>query len=464
MRFGMSPDLSVESSKVGADDSEHTLALSDRGLSRWMNGLLLAGVLLRLAVLLTAAPNNPDPHQEVIEYIVEHHALPTSNVLNQSYHPPLYYLLNAPLWAIWHSSVPLHILSFVFSTLNLLLIRRLLDHPTIAPQGHTKLIAMGFACFMPEFVMFSGFVSNDTLTFLVGTLLFWRLLKYIERQSAANLTGVALCMGLGLLTKATFLSTWPVLVVLVCWLESRAGQPRRTVAAVAMFCLISLAVGCYKYVENATRLGHVFVHNLDAHNITWEKQRGTWKGPQTLYDLDIIKLIRDPILHPSHTFSIPTLLYATLWYPHIPNSSYIGNWHGYEWVGSMIYAAAIVPTLLFVIGLGQGVSLLFRQMRSPRTIALASGSMMLLANLALVVAVGLKYDVWSCFQSRLCFQSMLPGLALFGLGADGLRRFRIAGIVASAICWIAIACFLLYFCVEIALVYQLLPLGPELQP
>jgi len=61
---------------------------------------LVAGIALRFIVLITASGVNPDDHLGVIAYIAEHHALPISNHLAQSYHPPLYYLLMSPLFAV----------------------------------------------------------------------------------------------------------------------------------------------------------------------------------------------------------------------------------------------------------------------------------------------------------------------------------------------------------------------------
>jgi hypothetical protein len=431
-----------------------------------MKWLLAGGILLRFLVLITAGAENSDPHLLVIQYIADTGTLPVSNLLNQSYHPPLYYVLMAPLWRAAPMPGPIHFASFVFSTLNLILIRRLMDRPDVYPTGAGKLFAFAVACFLPEFVMFGLFVSNDTLTMLTGTILMLCVLRYIEQPTLGRLSVLGVGVGIGLLTKGTFLLTGIALLPVMLIVESRKPHwARRIVTAVAVFCSIWLALGCFKYVDNAIRLGRPIVHNLDVPNQTYRMQRGTWKGLKTIFDFNIVKLVREPILLPRSPSSYPLLMYATFWYTHIPNSSYFGSWHGYGWVGSVIYAMATVPTIVFFAGGFRAIRTVFTagEWTNRRLIVLAS-LLLLLSNLLVVLAAGVKYEVWSCFQSRLCFQSMVPMVVLFGMGYELLERLpRWARAAIAVICWMLVACFVLYFAIEIVLHCGLLPVGEEVQ-
>ena len=198
---------------------------------------------------------------------------------------------------------------------------------------------------------------------------------------------------------------------------------------------------------------------------------GKWKGWSTAYDINVIELIRQPVLNPHNSFSIPLLMYATLWYPHIPSSSFGGNWHGYQWVGSILYAVAIIPTLILIVGFALGLGMTLRLLEhparwsvaAPPALAVAASILMLLSNLFVVLAAGLKFDVWSCFQSRLCFQSMVPAIVLFGLGMEAMPKSGSAHRMIHAICWTTAACCVLYFVVEISLTCGLLTPGPELK-
>src|ERR1700687_5504334 len=62
--------------------------------------LLALGIALRIVVFWFLDPlNNDVGHLDVIKYIVEHRALPAATASFESYQPPLYYLLAAPIYA-----------------------------------------------------------------------------------------------------------------------------------------------------------------------------------------------------------------------------------------------------------------------------------------------------------------------------------------------------------------------------
>ncbi len=448
----------------------------------WLNLMLATGILLRIAVLATASPDNPDPHQEVIEYIVDHHALPVSNALNQSYHPPLYYLLMAPVWAATRNPQMLHLGSFVFSLLNLIALRRLIRHPLIMPGRAGRYIAFGLFCFLPEFVMFGEYVSNDSLAFLVGTLLFWTVVRYIELPTIGRMSAMGILVGIGLLTKGTFLLTGPVLGILVLQIERRKNW-NAAITRVAVFCMIWGVSGSYKYLDNTLRVGRPIVHNLDIPtNINLVSQRPTWTGLESLYDFNLPKLMRNPVIIPRHPFSYGLLFYATFWYPHIPSTvyfwhlqipptAYSGPWHGYGWIGSALYATGIGVTVLFLMGVISGlretISIVVqnpeRSRPSARAMITAAAMLLVASNFAVVFAAGWRYDVWSCFQSRLCFQSILPGAVLMGIGIGMLPQRPIVRGVFFTSCAAAILLCAAYFLVELALIGGILPYGQDLR-
>ena len=425
---------------------------------RILNILLICGILLRFAVLVAASPFDADSHLEVIQYIADHGTIPFSNQFAQSFHPPLYYLLMAPLNRWWPDPAAVHVASFLFSIANIILIRYALGR--FPDFGTASVQAVGFAliCFAPQVVMFGSFISNDTLAMLMGTSVFVAALRYIERPSWRTRWLLAVWIGLGLLTKGTFILVGPAMAFLVTRIEKQQRR-ERTNAVVAMFCLIWISIGCYKYVDNLVRVGDPFVNNLDVDSRFKREQSGTWKGLQTLYDVNVVKLIRRPVLQNQDVFSYPLLMYGTFWYSHIPNeSSFHGNIRGYQWVGSLIYAVAIVPTALFLIGLVFALVSAIEifcgsapPVQASHSLALCAALAIVLANVTVVIAAGVRYDVWSCFQSRLCFPSLAPALLVFCLGMEKLARFNRLGRIAHACCWATVAVALLYFCIEIPL-------------
>ena len=65
-------------------------------------GLFVVGLLLRVATWPLLGPSNRDFHLGVILRMVATGHIPISNETDQSYHPPLYYLITAPIFALTH--------------------------------------------------------------------------------------------------------------------------------------------------------------------------------------------------------------------------------------------------------------------------------------------------------------------------------------------------------------------------
>jgi hypothetical protein len=424
--------------------------------------IFAAGVLVRLGVFLTCYPFNPDDHWAVVRYIAEHGVPPTSELLVQAAHPPLYHTLMAPT-ALWFESPrPAHFLSFVFSSLNLWLVMRLVRDPQLVASRSVAIVLASLAAFLPEYVMYSGFVSNDTLTILLGTSILLTVVTYL--REGTRVWRLSMLCAMAYLTKGVFLLWGPVLSGVVAWREWRSGR-RTWLLTFAGFTCLWLVLGSYKYVQNLLHFGVPIIHNLDLHFDKMADQKGVWKGPVTLFDVNVVKLVKMPILVPGAPLSYPLLMYGTFWYPHIPASSYRGGVHGWWWIGSVMYVVAVLPTIAFLIGL---VRILFPAGKRSAIEGLDLSilrifAVLLLANAAVVLGAGWKYDLWSCFQSRLCFASMPAALLLGGVGiemAGRLPAVRQAMLVSAVLC---AAVGLGYFATEFLLFMGWVPLGPMLQ-
>lgn len=431
-----------------------------------MRTLLAIGVGLRLLTFLATRPSNRDDHLGVIRYLVDHHALAASNVLSQSYHPPLYYLLAAPLYALSPAGAtwPIHLLSLVLSCANLWLIRRLFDDPlvrSLAPA--VRVVTFALIATHAPFLRWSSFVSNDPLAYLIGTLCLAAVLRFARSPDARSVTLLAGCVALGLLTKGTFLLAGVALAPIVF---ARLRVDRAQAAKLtAMFCAIWLVLGSAKYVDNVVRIGWPFVHNLERAGTT-PPQLTIWRGPQTAYGVDVIELVRHPIIRPYRPSSYAVTLYATFWYAHLGDDDFRGNVSGYDIIGRATYAVAIVPTLAMLLGCGVALAAtrgLFDRDRVARATVLLAALALVVANLAVVVAAGVKFDRWECFQGRLLMQSAMPMavLVLAGVGRLGDGRAIVRRSVAISF-WSLAALGVLYLIVEFALLAHVLPVDETL--
>jgi hypothetical protein len=315
----------------------------------------------------------------------------------------------------------------------------------------------------PQFIISTMFISNDPLAILLGLALLAVAYRYIRQCTFRNLVAVAVVLGLGLATKFTFLA-FIVPVVVVLWVAShREGLGmRRTVAMLASLILIVALLGSYKFVANAQVTGNPLASNIDLW--PWAaRQRPTWVGPATVLDMNLTKLLRNPIVSEETVHSYPLMLYASYWYEYFPDSTFRSNTKpGLNVLGSLIYLCAMVPTALIIVGFWAIVK------RSARWLGRESldesaarrathgveilALLMLAMNLALIVSVGWRHDVYSVFNSRLLFPAYFAFLVSLARGIDWSashwRRLHSTGVVALRVLH---GLFLVYLALDVAI-------------
>ncbi|HED66587.1 MAG TPA: hypothetical protein ENJ09_13655 [Planctomycetes bacterium] len=422
--------------------------------------ILVLGIFLRVLVQAFLDPSNNDPHWSYVRFLVEHHRPPFADEVLLGFQPPLYYLLAAPLAAIGSMKLTQG-LSLLLSLANLLLIARWVRDTRLFESAAARRHALLLAAILPQFLLFSGFVSNDALAYPLGTLALVLALRYVEAPSlrAAGLLG--LVAGLGLVTKGTLIGNVPVLVLAILagtWTAGRAW--RASVAPLALFGVLTVLVGGYKFVENQIHFGTPVVGNDILHQDWVHEQEGTWQGPSSLLDVNVLKLARNPSFSESTRHSIPLLLYGTFWSAYIPES----NWnrtraHPFKILIPLLDLAGVLPTLLILVGLAAkalAARVLLRRDPPPaRDTRIARAQDLLLgcaiaAATLLVLKWGLKHDAWSFFQARLVFPAFLSIAAGLGFGVDLVRR---GGPVARALVGAGLLLVYLliaaYFAVEI---------------
>lgn len=409
--------------------------------------ILMAGLVLRTAVFVYLAPQNNDNHFAVIQAIYQTHQIPHSSQFNQAYHPPLYHLLAAPLLGLGGAKT-VQGLSLVFSLATLLVVFLLLRRLGWLDE-RLKPWCLALPAFHPQFIIYTLLISNDTLAILLGALIFDQAARCLERPTLARQAALALYLGLGLLTKFTFLAFAPAVALFLLLLNARAGLPPRARAArLAGLLLIAAAVGGYKFADNAVRYHNPFISNLDFPYEWIESQRPTWRGPATLLDVNVLKLAANPVISPVTAHSWPLMLYGSFWYSYIPECSFRSNRTPYRAVGSLIDLAALAPTILMLAGLCVWLRGLARggggepDWPAEKRILGGTALLVLAFNLVIVEQAGWKYDVWSVFQGRLFFPSYVPILFLLHEGLRWAGRWRGAALGAR----IALAgLFLLFF-------------------
>ena len=416
---------------------------------RWT---LFSGVLLRLLLFKPLYPVNNDDHFGVIQYFLAHGVLPAADLASQGYHPPLYYLMAAP-FAAFAGVRGAELVSLGLSLLNLWLLARLVETTELIASGTARRHVMAIAALLPQFVVFGLFVSNDALSYPVGTLYILVAFAYVARPTTRMLLALGAMTGIGLLTKGTFLAFLPVTAALVLAVSWRRRVPAPHAVGLAALCLVvAMALGSYKFIENQRRFGHPVVHMLDLPATSMPAQKGTILGLRSFTTFDLPRLVVSPFDREVTLHSVPMMLYASTWYSYFRDSNLrLSRRTGFGLLAPLLCLVGIIPTALGLVGLGRvlgGLRELALVPRLPEEHYVALGRRvtavaLFVATLGIVVTAGVRYDVWSCFQGRLLFPVLFAALLLIAGGFDGVvawrpgfRRWLNGAMAAAYVAWI----------------------------
>jgi branched-subunit amino acid transport protein AzlD len=398
-----------------------------------LNKILWFGIALRILVFIVMNPENPDAHREVLEYIVKNHRLPRTHELFLACHPPLYYLTALPFYVLGGLKL-VEFYGLITSCLNLWLMSKLVKM-TIKDVDIRNLSFL-LATFLGTYLIYSLFVSNDTLSVLMGTWFFYNLIKYLREQTIKNVVIFSLSTGLALLTKSTFIPFIPIALIIIFLVNFRKPFLKMAYTMILCGAIIGFS-GTYKFIENYKTQHQFFVHNLDIFKLPGNSI--FYQGPQSYYNINIFTLIKDPNLssrNPS-IHSAPLLMYGTFWYKHqyFENNLTFGNYSGFRYIGSVFFILGILPTLLIFIGLAllirQGFMLLFftwlQQYGTTifwEKIFRATCLILLLGSVATMFTGIIKYNDWAFMHTRLLAHVFYPIILLLATGLSFVKKYK----------------------------------------
>jgi len=312
---------------------------------------------------------------------------------------------------------------------------------------------------MPQFIMFSLYITSDSLAILLGAVLALKTWHYVRSPNWGELLLLALTLVLGLLTKTTFVAAIPVLLVLVYWYprENRRGWTNLLRADV--FLIIVLALGSYKFVDNLLRYRDPFFNNMNLGEDWHLEHMQTYRGLFSFVDINIGRLLISPIASPVTEGSYPVLLYGTFWYQHIPESNFTGLMAtNYRYLGSFVFIFALIPSWFFFRGMARlalGLPALIRNFdatreQDKRQLTLSIMALIIVSSLALLTATVWQYHEWSILQGRFLFPWFFAGMGAFSVGF-GTGRGRVTRILQAGILVLA-GLSLLFFAGEFSLI------------
>ena len=207
--------------------------------------------------------------------------LPASNEY-QFYHPPLYHILSA---------ITMHIVAFLTKRANgaevieaaklvsclaavgtLFQIRKFLKDLKI--QEDASVLIMAIVAFLPNFYLMAGRINNDSLVVFFMITAIRYTYKWCEEQTYVNLVPLALCYGLGMMTKtscgilAVFTGIW---MIELFYKKVKEKQWKTILPQFIVFGCISFPLGLWYQIRNLRLFGQSFnyVHKIGENSPTY---------------------------------------------------------------------------------------------------------------------------------------------------------------------------------------------------
>jgi 4-amino-4-deoxy-L-arabinose transferase-like glycosyltransferase len=338
--------------------------------------------------------------------------LPLDAVEYEDWQPPLYYLLATPIYLLFDGALlPLRLVSVVLGAGVVLLAYAVIE--TVFPGR--PFIALGtaaFIAFLPQHVAMMAGVNNDSLTELMIGAALWMVMRWVSEKPRGPpenrwLVGLGMIVGLGLVTKASYLPvalTVGLAVLMVWWCETdRAwGTLFRTLAWVFVPALL---IAVPWWLRNVALYGGLDIYGTANHDTVVVGQ------PRTADWID--------------TYGLGA------WLERWVTFTFQSFWGQFGWMG------VLMPTWLYralalcsgVLGVGLFYWLRGEWDKRRRTVVdtqYGTRNMQILVLIALVISVLLTYIYYNRtfvqHQGRYLFPALIPIALGAALAVDALLR------------------------------------------
>ena len=215
---------------------------------------------------------NKGGHIAYIQYIQNNHSLPNGDVSKiwQFAHPPLYHIISAVClelneYVFSLSGIPalenLQILTLFFIMCTFISSYKIFRYFELT--GIPLYCSLTITCFFPTFIFLTGTINNDVLSiaFIVGTML--SALNWKKNPNTRNILKIALCLGLGMMTKVSSGTIIPALFVLFVSTFLKNTNKKELLKQFIIFLIVSIPLGTWFNIKNYVKynIPFNFVHD-----------------------------------------------------------------------------------------------------------------------------------------------------------------------------------------------------------
>lgn len=175
----------------------------------------------------------------------------------QYYHPPFHHWLMAGFIKILtflgvdynKAGEASQILPMLYSSLTMIVSYYIFR--MVKLKGTPLIVTMSIICFHPTFILFGGSFNNDMLVMLfMMSSIMWGL-RWFREPVMKNIIPLALCIGLGMMTKLSGWMVAPAVAFLFLYiLIKNIKKPLRYIGQYAVFGVICIPLGLWWQVRN----------------------------------------------------------------------------------------------------------------------------------------------------------------------------------------------------------------------
>lgn len=217
-----------------------------------------------------------DSHAGYIDYLLNNHRLPDFDVREvwQFCHPPLHHGICA-LWIYISENIfgvdydrsreSLQTLTLFYSMCIIITSYKILRH--FGLSGKALYAPLLIIAFHPAFIMFSGSINNDVLAaaFTMGAI--YCALKWYDSPTVKNILKIALCIGLGMMTKlSAAVAAIPVaLIFLIVFIREFRRSGGKLLGQFCIFGAVCVPLALWFEIKNYIlyRVPVTYVQEMD---------------------------------------------------------------------------------------------------------------------------------------------------------------------------------------------------------
>ncbi|MCR5730712.1 MAG: glycosyltransferase family 39 protein [Ruminococcus sp.] len=216
--------------------------------------------------------NNNAGHAGYIIHLMENHKLPDFDLRTvwQFYHPPFHHII-AAIWMKLNETIfgfnnteaaeGLQTLTLFYTMCIMIAAYKLIKHFNI--KGKAALAALAIINFHPSFILFAGSINNDVLSV---ALMMWAAvytLDWYKAPTTKNIVKIALCIGLGMMTKlsAAIIAPPTAFIFIMVLIKNIKTNAKNILLQFVCFGLICVPLGTWFQIRSLTKwdipLGYV---------------------------------------------------------------------------------------------------------------------------------------------------------------------------------------------------------------